>query len=188
MNKKSIEHYSESEIIDICLQKNQYEVLFQKYCNLVSHTISKTCKNTLSKQDIEDIQMDVFEDLMKNALKRFNPDFQKTGKKAIGLTGWIILITTRKTMTFMRNRKNFIELPDCFSVYNEDKRQEARNVIQCINENMHIFTPREKLVFKMKYFFGKNRKQIAKALGITLDAVDAAHYRARKKVKENYNN
>jgi len=188
MKMQSIKIYSDLDILNQCLQNNAYDILFVKYYKLVKSTIRKTCKRYnkyISELDIEDILMDVFENLMKGSLKKYNPNYKKENKKAIDLKGWVILITSRKTMTYLRDRKNFVTFSDYYiKGYTEEERFLANNDIQYIEKNLHHLPTRDRLVFKMRYLQDNDRKQIAQHLNISLDAVDTALYRARKKLKE----
>lgn len=65
-----------------------------------------------------------------------------------------------------------------------DRRQQDREIRQCLREAILTLSPRSAEIFTMRFLEDLSNREIAKTLGITQAAVGVALHRARNQVKK----
>jgi len=180
---KRLTKKEELEILNECLEKGNYEKLIQQYWKLVYSTIKKTFDRLsvpYSENDIEGIRTEVFLDLMEKILKKYDPDKSS-------LSGFIILITTRKTLNYIRDvisKRGGDDKKGTQGSYTEENRLEARRKLKLILDNVNNLPPRDLIVYKLYFEDNLSRLQISEDLNIAIGAVDASVSRIRQYFKE----
>ena len=110
--KSSLTNLEESELIELCLQRNQdaWIELIRQYQALVIHCLRSTFPGALP-EEIEDLTQDVFLKLIIGGLKRYNPLKSR-------FSTYLGLITARCAIDYLRSktlrgRKEHLNLSEC---------------------------------------------------------------------------
>ena len=191
MKKKRLSVKEEAHLLSECLKKNQYDLLFEQYWNLVRSTIIRTfiVKNfKFEEDDILNVQVKTFESLIKN-LHKFTP------KKNSSLSAYIITIATNRAINYVRDmfKRGAIMLIDeetmnlILDRCNIFEKLEARLVLNKIQELLTKMRLRESKVFVCHYIDNKDIPTIANELEISEDAVRSALTRARNFLRDALN-
>lgn len=180
-------------ILEQCVQENDCESLIREYFALIAKTVSKilTIKvGNPTAADAEEIAQEVIFHLLDNERKRlraYDPE------KGTSLEGWLILITNRLTINYLRKRDplaisrrrylNFIDVPESHLKVRHKSRAEDRTLITQVMEAVEQLPPQEKLVFKLHYLDGLDFKAIAGYLNKEVGTVHVCKSRAIKRLK-----
>ncbi len=176
-----------------CVRDNDCESLIREYFALISKTVYKILRikvGTPKAVDAEEIAQEVIFHLLDNERKRlraYDP------KKGTSLEGWLILITNRLTINYLRKRDplaiceqrylKFIDNPESHLKVRHKSSAENRTLISQVMEAVEQLPAQEKLVFKLHYLDGLDFKAIARYLNKAVGTVHVCKSRAIKRLK-----
>jgi RNA polymerase sigma factor (sigma-70 family) len=187
---KRLTKKEEAKIIHQCLKKNNWENFIRQYLYLIRAFIIKTFnkKNyNYAFEAVEILEIKVLQKFVDGALKKYNP------KEEMSLSGWIILITVRTTLNYIKQeirRKELVPIdensdgPDL--VPGADSRFEEFETKQSIlSLAREILPPREQEVFLLFFIEHMQPDEIADYLNISISSVNAALSRAKNRLIQN---
>ncbi|MEE4359204.1 MAG: sigma-70 family RNA polymerase sigma factor [Desulfococcaceae bacterium] len=178
-----------------CARHNRCDEFVLHYWELVYGTVRKIfdIKNIpYDAKDIEDLRQEIFIRLLEKERKRLKAYDESKGA---GIEGWLILISTRITLNYIRRKDphspghQAIRIPIEEMVCELNPRQEtdkaeARLLLSRIMEILPELPPTERLVFKLHYFDGLSFPEIEESLHKELGNIYVIRSRAMKKLKE----
>lgn len=184
----------EMAILVECLEKQNQTAIVKEYGNLIYATIRKTIMFaglSLNKEDLEDIQIEVFIRLFENdcrKLRLYNPD-------KLSLAGWVKLIANQTTIDEIRKKdphalakqREKVLFDDFYLGISDDYEHhyQVKEELKVVEEAISEMHPNDQSVLKMFYYQHFSLKEVAGMMGKSLKATQAAKDRARKRLKEN---
>jgi len=94
----------QQQILDECLLEDKKEKLVIEYGDLIYYTVRKTLlfyNLHFTKEDIEDLRIEVFIRLFKNNCRKL----KQFDSKKLNLAGWIKLIANQTTLDEIRKKR-----------------------------------------------------------------------------------
>jgi len=148
-----------------------YRTIYDLYFEAVYRT---AFRYTRSRQDAEDILQETFVKAFKN-IGKF--DFERSAS----LAAWLGRICTNSALSQLRNRRTRKDL-ETYSLTDSAQDppsaglspEEAtlhRQIAECLDKNLRLLSPRQQLMFRMKYIEGRERNEIARELGCSPNTV-----------------
>jgi RNA polymerase sigma factor (sigma-70 family) len=194
VNKMSEKQYKrlskddEEKILKQCLIDNDWIEFTCQYYNLVKSAVIRTFinKGSLFDHDEPDeMRNEIFVHLIEKAVRKYDR------KKGLSLGGWVYCISKRRTLNYIKTKRNRIKLvpikdnkadadPFEMIIDSEDRMAEIEIILSILNAAQIILTEREKEVFLLYLLEKKKPYEIAEYLGISISAVNAALTRAKK--------
>ena len=180
---------SDQKIVDLIKEENElgFIKLADKYEKLLYYIANGILGNR--SQDIEECVNDTYLKLWNNI---DNYDISKASLKTYLK---IILRNTaiNRLRDLSRHEKNQLsdDISDIAKYYadnsqNVEKQIASKENIKRVNELIKNLKPKDKEIIIRKYFYLQPSKHIAKAMGMTVSAVDSKASRTRKKLKLEY--
>lgn len=152
--------------------------IIQKFTPLVAAVVSNISKGSLTTQDIEEVTMDTFVTLWKNADK----------VREDSLKAYICCIAKTKTYDKLDTLKKAIiididdtELDDGFSIADNAEQKDINNALNEIIDN--IGEPEREMILR-HYFYYQKLSKIAEVMNINPETVKVKLFRARAKIKK----
>lgn len=136
-----------------------------------------------TEPDTEDIVQEVFVKVWENREKLKNYSSFDSYLFTIAYNTTISLLRTRvkenKYVELIKSMQNEVDEPDFVEGYDSDEMNEKINLL------IEKMPPRQREVFKMKYFQNCSYKEIAETLGVSTNTVDNQIVKSHKFLKEN---
>lgn len=155
---------------------NIYSTFNQKLQKFI-FTLIKT------ESDTEDIVQEVFVKVWENREKLKNYSSLDSYLFSIAYNTTISLLRTRvkenKYVEFIKSVQIEVDEPDFVEGFNSDEMNEKINLL------IEKMPPRQREVFKMKYFQNCSYKEIAETLDISINTVENQIVKSHKFLKEN---
>ena len=153
------------------------EEIIDQYAQYVAAIIYNISKGSLSREDIEEVTMDVFVTLWNNA-EKVQPD---------KLKGYIACIskTRAKNRLASLKKSDVVDIDDydpedSFSISDQtEKKDMCRELLEIVNE---LKEPDREIIIR-HYFYYQKITSIARSLGLRADNVKVILSRTRKKLK-----
>jgi RNA polymerase sigma-70 factor, ECF subfamily len=129
-----------------------------------------------SVQDAEDVSQDVFVEAFR---------LHKAGPVR-SWTGLLVRLATLRSLDRLRRNRPTVELreTDRISIEGPSEALEARELAEWLQNAIAQLPDQQAAVFVLHHYEQLSRKQVSEALGISLDAVSAALYKARQRLHE----
>lgn len=172
VEKKTIDKYIENDALNI-------EKVINEYSGYIYIIVKNLAKETISKEDIEEIISDVFVTFWNNREKL---DKTKPIKNYLaGITKNLIKLKYRK-IKFDFNIDNYEnKIIDNLSIEENFEISESNNIVEKTLENMK---KEDKDIFIMYYYNSKKIKEISKILNISESKVKTKLHRIRKRLRK----
>lgn len=178
-----------------CARHNRCDEFVLHYWELVYATVRRIfqIRNIpFDTQEIEDIRQEIFICLLEKGRKRLKAYDESKGA---GIEGWLILISTRITLNYIRRKDPHspghqairipIEEMVCeLNPRKETDKAEARLLLSRIMEILPELPPTERLVFRLHYFDGLSFPEIAESLHKEINNIYVIRSRAVEKLKK----
>ena len=172
VEEKTIDKYIENDALNI-------EKVINEYSGYIYIIVKNLAKETISKEDIEEIISDVFVTFWNNREKL---DKTKPIKSYLaGITKNLIKLKYRK-IQFNFNIDNYeSQLIANLSIEENFEISESNNIVEKTLENMQ---KEDKEIFIMYYYNSKKIKEISKILNISESKVKTKLHRIRKRLRK----
>lgn len=160
-------------------ERDAFDILIRKYQGIIYNYIFK---NTLNKEDSEDITQEVFIKAYKNLYRLENKE---------RFYSWLfkIAINTMNTSFKAKKQHNFIEESEMLDIKcNVNDTPEER--LQIKEENLEllkklsVLNEEEKNAMILKYVQGFSYKEVGEILGIKEETIKTKLHRAKKKLHD----
>ena len=136
-----------------------------------------------TEPDTEDIVQEVFVKVWENRERLKNYSSFDSYLFSIAYNTTISLLRTRmkenKYVEFIKSMQIEVDELDFVEGFNSDEMNEKLNLL------IEKMPPRQREVFKMKYFQNRSYKEIAETLGISINTVENQIVKSHKFLKEN---
>jgi len=163
--------------------KDAFRELYERHKTSV-YTIA--CRYARSPQDAEDILQETFI----NAFRAINK-FGNSGNSYFG--AWIHKICLHRCIDYLRKgKRRHADRTDSLSDYHKylsigdpspERTADNRRLVNQIKQAFSVLTPRQKIIFDMRYFQNQEISEIAAALGCSEFAVKTHLGRAVAKLR-----
>ena len=155
-----------------------FEAFYAEYYDRVFKYIVKKTGNFHAA---EDLTMDTFTACYRH--------FENYDESKASLGTWVFTIASNKLKNYYRGEKTFAELQENSSVSDgmEDAVIEAQHLAEMrdvLADALETLNEVQQQVIVLKYFKGKNSKEIARITGLSSDNVRAIASRTVKKLKD----
>lgn len=172
VEEKTIDKYIENDALNI-------EKVINEYSGYIYIIVKNLAKETISKEDIEEIISDVFVTFWNNREKL---DKTKSIKNYLaGITKNLIKLKYRK-IQFNFNIDDYENsLINNLSIEENYEINESNNIVEKSLENM---TYEDREIFILYYYNSKKIKEISKILNISESKVKTKLHRIRKKLRK----
>lgn len=154
-----------------------YETLIVKYQDTIYGFLYK---NTLDKEDSEDIMQEAFLKAYKNLYKLEDKS---------NFYHWLFKITINTMNTHFKKRKNStVELDESFENVKSDDKYNPENMLELkekereLHKRLGILKEDQRNIILLKFVHGFSYKEIAEFLKIKEDTVKMKAFRAKKKL------
>ncbi len=151
--------------------------IVETYTSYVRTIARNMSGESLTKEDIEEVSIDVFYKLWNNR-KKINTDF--------GLRPFLSAITRNvvrdrfKKLTPLSDDIDGLDIPLTFCL---EENAELNEMTACIEEGLKQLSEQEREIFFRYYFYGEKLSVISEAAGITENAAHTKLSRTRNKLK-----
>ena len=154
------------------MDKKKINTIEQAWLEYKSRLLSFIRSRVATKEDAEDILNEVFEKLVKQTKEKGSP--QK-------VSNWLYRITRNLIVDYYRSKKTFEQLPDNLpeEISDTDVMNQLSN---CMLPMIQALPETYQRVMILSEIEGKNQKQVADELGLTLSAVKSRILRGRQKL------
>ncbi len=148
-----------------------FNELYNKYNQLVQKISFSILKN---KEESKDISQIVFTKIYKL------PKEKLPSKNA---SSWLYSVTKNETLTYLKNKKNHLDLEKIYNVSSEDK--EINDIIEkdSFNRLINKLPEKEKEIVSLKILSQMSFREIGNMLGIPTPTVQWHYYKATKTLK-----
>lgn len=160
-------------------ERDAFDVLIRKYQGIIYNYIFK---NTLSREDSEDIIQEVFVKAYKNLYRLENKD---------KFYSWLFRIVVNTMNTFLRNKKGYQVVEDSVVLSIQDNAKDTpEQILEIKEENiellgkLRVLNEEERNAMILKYVQGFSYKEVGEILGIKEETIKTKLYRAKKKLYE----
>ncbi len=154
------------------------EKIIQKFTPLVAAIVKNIAKDSLTTQDIEEVTMDTFVTLWKNA-EKIRED---------SLKAYLCCIAKTKTYDKLDTLKRAVmididdaEIEDDFSIADNTEQKEINNVL---NEILSEIREPDREIVIRHYFYYQKLSKIAEIMQINPETIKVKLFRARAKMKK----
>lgn len=172
VEEKTIDKYIENDALNI-------EKVINEYSGYIYIIVKNLAKETISKEDIEEIISDVFVTFWNNREKL---DKTKPIKSYLaGITKNLIKLKYRKIQFDFNIDDYENRLITNLSIEENFEIREGNNIVEKTLENMK---KEDKDIFIMYYYNSKKIKEISKTLNISESKVKTKLHRIRKKLRK----
>ena len=172
VEEKTIDKYIENDALNI-------EKVINEYSGYIYIIVKNLAKETISKEDIEEIISDVFVTFWNNREKL---DKTKPIKSYLaGITKNLIKLKYRKIQFDFNIDDYENRLITNLSIEENFEISESNNIVEKTLENMK---KEDKDIFIMYYYNSKKIKEISKTLNISESKVKTKLHRIRKKLRK----
>ena len=172
VEEKTIDKYIENDALNI-------EKVINEYSGYIYIIVKNLAKETISKEDIEEIISDVFVTFWNNREKL---DKTKPIKSYLaGITKNLIKLKYRKIQFDFNIDDYENRLITNLSIVENFEIREGNNIVEKTLENMK---KEDKDIFIMYYYNSKKIKEISKTLNISESKVKTKLHRIRKKLRK----
>ena len=172
VEEKTIDKYIENDALNI-------EKVINEYSGYIYIIVKNLAKETISKEDIEEIISDVFVTFWNNREKL---DKTKPIKSYLaGITKNLIKLKYRKIQFDFNIDDYENRLITNLSIEENFEIRESNNIVEKTLENMK---KEDKDIFIMYYYNSKKIKEISKTLNISESKVKTKLHRIRKKLRK----
>ncbi|MBU1122590.1 MAG: sigma-70 family RNA polymerase sigma factor [Candidatus Omnitrophota bacterium] len=177
---------NDSKIIKRCLKndKKAWNVFIQKYSRLVYWAIRKRLATggfRYDETDIDDIFQEVFLTIFKGEKLRQLKDFKF-------MPGWLAMVTSNKTVDFMRNKvrleQNLVFDVPVFRDYTFEQNLFNRDMFFVTQEVIKALSGKERIIISLNLLQERTHKEIAGIVGISINTVSTVISRAKEKIKK----
>jgi len=183
----------QQQILDECLLEDKKEKLVIEYGDLIYYTVRKTLlfyNLHFTKEDIEDLRIEVFIRLFKNNCRKL----KQFDSKKLNLAGWIKLIANQTTLDEIRKKDPYAlskqkgrvlieDVQERFD-FDEKSRLDARQMLMLIHETIEEMSLQDKTILKLFYYQQLSLSQVASIIGKNNRSTQVAKSRAKKRLKE----
>jgi len=183
----------QQQILDECLLEDKKEKLVIEYGDLIYYTVRKTLlfyNLHFTKEDIEDLRIEVFIRLFKNNCRKL----KQFDSKKLNLAGWIKLIASQTTLDEIRKKDPYAlskqkgrvlieDVQERFD-FDEKSRLDARQMLMLIHETIEEMSLQDKTILKLFYYQQLSLSQVASIIGKNNRSTQVAKSRAKKRLKE----
>jgi RNA polymerase sigma factor (sigma-70 family) len=188
----------EKEVLGALKNKGDIRPLITNYGNLIRNVIRKTFMMRFiaySEMEIEDIEQEVYINLLRNNFKRIIIFEPEKGS----LVSWLKLIAyqtasaaIRKTQDalYPSHRKNLDSIDDknkhivFEEVYSEESRFDAREKLTMLDTAVNDLDESKQTIFKLKFYDNVETLFIAELENKTKKAIESLLYRIKEDLKE----
>ena len=183
----------QQQILDECFGEDKKESLVIEYGDLIYYTVRKTLlfyHLNFSKEDIEDLRIEVFIRLFENNCRKL----RQFDSKKLSLAGWIKLIANQTTLDEIRKKdpyalskqKGRVLIEDVQETFNVDEksRLDARQMLMLIHATIEEMSLQDKTILKLFYYQQLSLPQVASIIGKNIRSTQVAKSRAKKRLKE----
>lgn len=177
-------------LIKRCLKqdKQAWGVFVDEYSRLVYWAIQKRLATTGFEHNQADID-DIFQEVFVAVLQDAKLSQLREPKK---LSAWLVMISSNKTISFMR-KKSIRERsfdPDIvvFRDNSFDQKLLAKDELSVVKDVIDSFSDKEKRVISFCLLEEKTHQQIAEILNISVNSVSTIVARAKEKLKKQLQN
>lgn len=188
----------DSKLIKDCLsgKEEAWNTFIDRFSKLVYYSINRTVNSycpTLEREDIEDIYSDIFLSFVDNNYRKLR---QFDTEKGCTLSSWVRLIAVRRTIDFLRKKKQLVSLDDVGDSAGaiKDSLRDNNPSVQLsleISEHEKILEkaieelPSSDLLFIELYYKRKlSPEEIASVMNVSVSAVYSKKTRLREKLEK----
>lgn len=192
-----METLRDSQLIKDCLsgKEEAWNVFINRFSKLVYYSINRTVNSycpTLEREDIEDIYSDIFLSFVDNNYRKLR---QFDTEKGCTLSSWVRLIAVRRTIDFLRKKKQHVSLDDVDDAGAlKDSLRDNNPSVQLnleISEHEKILEkaiqelPSSDLLFIELFYKRKlSPEEIASVLNVSVSTVYSKKTRLREKLEK----
>jgi len=189
-----LNRYEEGKLLYELLWCERCQKFVQQYRRLIFNTIQKTLiihNIPYSKEDIEDLEIEVFIKLFENNKKRL---WKYDETRGSSLACWIILITIRTVLNCIRDQiskqrgeESFTEeiqyeIDKC-STSDQRPEQHLKDQIERLHDAIKMLSSRDQLIIKLFFYDELPAEKCAYIIGISVNAFYKAKHDAIKRLK-----
>lgn len=156
------------------MDKQEIDTIEQTWLEYKNRLFSFIRARVATKEDAEDILNEVFEKLVKQTKQKGSP--QKT-------SNWLYRITRNSIVDYYRTKKTFEQLPDNLSEETPDT-DVMKELSSCMLPMILALPETHQQAMLLSEVEGKNQKEVADELGLTLSAVKSRILRGRQKLNK----
>lgn len=164
-------------------KEDALEFIMDEYFPLVKGIVSQILLPIGRRELAEECISDVFLAIWDNAAK-----FKGGGEE--DFRKWLCAIAKYKAIDFYRREKKWVEIPasnnERIDLFLPEESVEEQVIFkesaQEMEKLLNSFSPTDRNIFIMKFFWGMPSEEISKKLGLTKSAVDNRIYRGKKQL------
>ncbi|MCF7870335.1 MAG: sigma-70 family RNA polymerase sigma factor [Candidatus Omnitrophica bacterium] len=178
---------NEIKLVNLCLRKDKkaWKIFLKKYGKIIYWAIRKRIKKITSdyqQNEIEDIFQEVF-------LALFEGNKLNQLKDVKFLPGWLAMISSNKTIDYMRKKFNNREdLTIDFTTFRDDSFKESllnRDDFALVNTIIENLSDKEKIIISLNILEEKTHQEIAEITSLSINTISTIIVRTKEKIKNN---
>jgi RNA polymerase sigma factor (sigma-70 family) len=182
--------YNTHDLIERCIKREEkaWEEFINRFSGLVYYSARERLRRdrfSFNEQDVQDITQNVFMDIWEKS--RLIEIRERNKIKA-----WLSIIGQTRALNFMRKkRERLLREEELFSIDNlvSDQGAERRaELIEELEKALEGFSPREKIILKLKIIHAKAHKEIADFMDIPINTVSTIIARKKALLRKTLNN
>lgn len=159
------------------------EFVMDEYFPLVKGIVTPILLPLEKRELAEECISDVFLSVWHNAEK-----FK--GEKEADFRKWLCAIAKYRAIDFYRREKKRLEIPSsgdesmdvCLPQQSAEELVLFKESTRELEKMLNLFSPTDRRIFIMKFFWGMPSEEISRKLGLTKSAVDNRIYRGKKQL------